>query len=74
MYGPPLGGIYNTDRELQNGSTVKANDAYLRESMIYPERKVVKGYNSEMPSFLGILSESDLESVILYIKSLAKGE
>jgi cytochrome c2/glucose/arabinose dehydrogenase len=70
MYGPPLQGIYGFKRELADHTFVIADEAYLRESILQPSKKVVKGYNPEMPSFEGILSESDVQSILFYIKTL----
>jgi glucose/arabinose dehydrogenase/cytochrome c2 len=70
MYGPPLQGIYGFKRELSDKTFVIADETYLRESILQPSKKVVKGYNSEMPSFEGILSESDVQSIIFYMKTL----
>uniref|UniRef100_UPI003593BA30 c-type cytochrome n=1 Tax=Persicitalea sp. TaxID=3100273 RepID=UPI003593BA30 len=72
MYGPPFQGLYGAKRPLEDGSTVVADDAYLRESILNPTAKIIKGYNAEMPSFEGILSDTDIESVILFVKSLGE--
>ncbi len=72
MYGPPFQGLYGAKRPLEDGTTVVADDAYLKESILNPTAKIVKGYNAEMPSFQGILSDTDIESVILYVKSLGE--
>lgn len=72
MYGPPFQGLYGAKRPLEDGTTVVADDAYLRESILNPAAKIVKGYNAEMPSFQGILSDTDIESVILFVKSLGE--
>ncbi len=70
MYGPPFQGIYGTKRELTDGSTVLVDDAYLKESILQPEKKVAKGYGAEMPAFEGVLTDSDIQSIIFYIKTL----
>lgn len=70
MYGPPLKGILGKRREFTDGTSAVANEKYLRESILDPPVKHVKGYSGEMPSYVGIVSDSDLESIILYIKSL----
>jgi glucose/arabinose dehydrogenase/cytochrome c2 len=72
MYGPPFQGLYGARRPLEDGTTVVADDAYLKESILNPTAKIVKGYNAEMPSFQGILSDTDIESVILFVKSLGE--
>ncbi|NHE56273.1 c-type cytochrome [Cyclobacterium sp. GBPx2] len=68
--GPGVKGLYGTEREFKDGSIAKADEAYLKESIIDPGAKVVKGREGEMPSFLGVLSENDIDSIILYFKTL----
>jgi len=69
--GPPMTGLYGSLRKFNDGTSTTADEAYLLESIVSPGAKVVEGREGEMPSFLGILSEPEMESVILYIKSLA---
>lgn len=71
MYGPPFQNLYRSERTFDDGSKVIADEAYLRESILTPSKRIVKGYNEEMPSFVGVLSDNDIASVILYIKSLS---
>ncbi|MDA7933300.1 cytochrome c [Akkermansiaceae bacterium] len=71
--GPSWKGLADSERELMDGSKVKVTTEYLRESILDPGAKVTKGYNPKdvgMPSYLGILPDSDVESLILYIQSL----
>ncbi|WP_236974105.1 DUF6797 domain-containing protein [Membranihabitans maritimus] len=70
MYGPPFKGIYGSERAMADGSFVIADDDYLKESILEPEKKIVKGYEAEMPSFQGILSDADIEALLLYIMYL----
>jgi cytochrome c2 len=72
--GPTFKGLYGSDRTFSDGVVrVTANEAYIRESILEPTAKVVTGFGRTgmgMPSFAGVLTEQQLESVILYIKSL----
>ncbi len=72
--GPSWKGIYGTDRELgKGGKSAHADEAYLRESIVNPSAKVVKGFekfDTGMPIYAGILNDSQIDSLILYIKSL----
>lgn len=72
--GPHLAGVYGSERKFQDGSTAKADDAYLRESILNPLAHVVEGYQPVMPTFQGQLSEQELMQIIQYIKSLAAPE
>jgi cytochrome c2 len=73
--GPSWKGIFGSEREIAKGmkGTIKADEAYLRESIVNPSAKVVKGFekfDAGMPIYAGILNDSQIESLVLYIKSL----
>jgi len=70
LIGPGLAGIYNTQRELEGGMTLLADENYLRESILNPSAKISKGYANQMTPFAGLLSEEELSGLIEYIKSL----
>jgi len=70
--GPSLRGLYGSRAQLANGQTVQADDAYLRESILNPNSKLVAGYKAGvMPSFQGQISEEGILQLIVYMKSLA---
>ena len=69
---PILRGVYGSRVQLQDGTTVVADDAYIRESILNPNAKVVAGFRPDiMPSFQGQISEEGILQLIVYIKSLA---
>jgi cytochrome c oxidase subunit II len=67
---PKLEGVYGTEQQLNNGNSVLADDSYVRESILSPAAKVVKGYQPIMPSFQGIVSEEQLQQLLAYVKSI----
>jgi cytochrome c oxidase subunit 2 len=67
---PPLEGLFMSRVGLSTGQSPLADENYLRESILNPNAKIVKGYDAIMPSFQGQLSEEDLLGLIAYIKSL----
>jgi cytochrome c oxidase subunit 2 len=71
---PVLEELYGKTVTLRNGRTVKADDAYIRESILYPEAKVVQGWEPIMPTFKGQVDEEDLIKVISFIRSLKRGQ
>jgi len=75
QYGPTLAGLYghNVDVIDENGErkTVVADEDYLRESILYPARKLVVGYPNRMPSFQATLSEEQVADLVAYLKSLS---
>ncbi|HUQ95519.1 MAG TPA: cytochrome c oxidase subunit II [Bryobacteraceae bacterium] len=72
--GPSLVGVYNSMQKLQTGASIKADDAYIRESILNPRSKIVDGFQSIMPTFQGQISEEGLLQIIAYVKSLEKEE
>ena len=71
--GPNLAGVYGSTVELADGSTVVADETYLRESILNPQAKVVRGYQPLMPTFAGQVSEDQLLQLIQFIKSQGTG-
>ena len=68
--GPSLIGVFGTQVQLASGSRVNIDEAYLRESILNPQAKVVQGYQPLMPTYQGQISEDALISLLAYIKSL----
>ncbi len=69
--GPHLAGVFGTQQKMQDGTTVTADESYLRESILYPQKRLVVGYQPIMPTFKGLVSETQLMQIIAYIKSIA---
>ena len=74
VHAPRLDGLYGRAVQLSDGRTVKADDAYIRDSILEPKRDVVAGYEPIMPSFKGLLDDGEIQSLAAYIRSLAGGE
>jgi cytochrome c oxidase subunit 2 len=72
VVGPTWKGLYGSDVALADGATVKADDAYLKESILNPNAKIVKGFQPNiMPqNFREKLSDDQINDIIEYIKSL----
>jgi hypothetical protein len=73
---------------MDDGQMVPFNEDYVRESILYPQAKIRKGFGKVMPTFKGSLSEtsrpadpedpnqgripSDIELITDFLKSLKK--
>jgi cytochrome c oxidase subunit II len=68
---PPLDGLYGSPVTLDDGQVVTADDGYIRDCILVPEKRRVASYPPIMPSFSGILSEDEVLKLVAYIKSLA---
>ena len=67
---PSLNGLYGAKVLLADGSTVTADEAYIRESIVQPKAKIVAGYQPVMPTFQGLVTEEQILNLTAYIKSL----
>lgn len=73
--GPSLAGLSGKVRPLKNGSTVVADDDYIRESIYYPNAKVLTGYQPVMAAYpKDAPSEDEIRQIIAYINSLPAGQ
>src|SRR5437667_11481526 len=71
--GPSWKGLFGRLVAFADGTKTVANEAYLRESIREPSIKVVKGFEKSdtgMPSYEGVISDAQIEALILYIKTL----
>jgi len=67
---PSLTGLFGKTVQLAGGATVKADEGYIRESILQPQAKIVAGYGPIMPTFQGLVTEEGVMQLIEYIKSL----
>jgi len=73
---PPFEGLYGRTVQLVDGKKVKADENYIRESILNPSAKVVAGYEgpnntSLMTPYQGAITEDQIMLILAYIKSLA---
>ncbi len=68
--GAKLEGLFNTEVKLVGGQTVKADEEYIRNSILNPSSQIVEGFQPIMPTFKGQVTEEQLVSLVAYIKSL----
>ena len=70
--GPTWQGIYGKEESLNDGTTVMVDEAYLRESILDPNAKIVEDFlPGIMPADFGEkLTGSEIDLLIDYIKVL----
>lgn len=69
--GPNLQGLFGRPVQLEDGRMLTADENYIRESILDPGAKIVKGFKPVMPTFQGLVSEEQLNALLAYVKSLA---
>ncbi|MEE9214255.1 MAG: cytochrome c oxidase subunit II [Thermodesulfobacteriota bacterium] len=70
LVGPSFKGLFGRKGEFQDGSKYKADENYIRNSILNPQGQIVQGYQPVMPSYKGILSGDDVTAIIEYMKTL----
>lgn len=65
---PTWNGLWGSEVELEDGATVVADAAYVRESIQQPQAKIVAGYGPTMPAME--LTDEETEKLVEYIESL----
>jgi cytochrome c oxidase subunit 2 len=63
--------VYGQPVQLEDGRTVTADENYLRECILDPGAKRVKGFQPIMPTFQGLVSEEQVNALVAYIKSIS---
>jgi cytochrome c oxidase subunit 2 len=67
---PALEGLYGREVPLEGGGHVIADDDYLRESIVAPKRRIVRGQAAVMPSYAQQLNEEDVQNLVAYLRTL----
>lgn len=70
---PSLDGIYGKPQPMQGGGFKTADEEYLHDSIMLPEKDVVAGYEPVMPSYQGVASEDEVIALIAYLKQPGGG-
>jgi cytochrome c oxidase subunit 2 len=55
---------------LESGGIVTADEQYIRDSILLPQKQIAAGYPHIMPTFQNVLGEDDVLRLVAYIKSL----
>ena len=70
--GPTFLGAYGRTVVLEDGTTVLADETYMFESIVDPNKQIVEGFAPAMPqNFADQLSDEQISDLIEFIKSLS---
>jgi cytochrome c oxidase subunit 2 len=72
--GPTMLGVFGRSEAMADGTTVVADENYIRESILEPMAKVVAGYEPVMPTYQGRLKDEEITAIIEYFKTLSGSE
>jgi len=68
--GPSWKGIWGQVHTMSDGTQIKVDENYIRESVLEPQAHVVQGFEPIMPTFKGLLRDREILGVIEFIKGL----
>jgi cytochrome c oxidase subunit 2 len=68
--GPAFLGVFGRSETMSDGQVIKVDENYIRESILYPQAKIVKGFGPIMPSFKGQLKDWEIDALIAYLKTI----
>ncbi|MBY0313061.1 MAG: cytochrome c oxidase subunit II [Phycisphaerales bacterium] len=70
--GPTWKNMFGDTHEYTNGESGKLVDEnWLRENILYSQKRIMKGYPTSMPNYVGQLTPLEVDALIWYIKSLS---
>ncbi len=67
---PALGGLKGLRREFDTGLGATFDAAYVKESLVSPDLKRVKGYPLHMPTYEGVVSDRGLDALTAWVLAL----
>ncbi|MFZ4506905.1 MAG: cytochrome c oxidase subunit II [Fimbriimonas sp.] len=70
---PSLYALLGKKRDFSNGASLKADEGYIRESILRPYNRLTKGYEQSMPAYEGQISEEDVMSLIAFLRTMGSG-
>ena len=70
MVGPSWKDLYGHEVELEDGTKVIANEAYITQSIKDPTSQIVKGFPPAMPPY-AYLTDQQIADIVAYIKTLS---
>jgi cytochrome c2 len=72
LTGPPLNGVFGSKVQLSTGESVTADEAYLLESILDPDKQIVKGFPKGVMSATirpGSVPKAKAKALVAFIKS-----
>ena len=72
--GPTFKGMYGSVRHFNKAKSQSADNKFIKESLIEPNKKIAKGYQVAMGSYAGILNDVELDSIIMFLKTIGKAK
>ena len=72
LIGPTFKDLWGSKRQFEKGPDRIADENYIRESIVVPQKEIVKSYEGVMPTFKGRLKDREIYCLIEFIKTFKK--
>lgn len=69
VHAPDLTNLLGRTVHFQDGTSRVADETYIHDSIVEPDKRIVAGYGNIMPSFKGQLDEEDIMAIIEYLRA-----
>ncbi len=69
--GPALQGLFGSPAPPDWCGPATVDEEYVREAILTPAATVAAGFTPVMPPFAGLLTEEELQALVVYVKSLS---
>ncbi len=70
--GPTWLNNFGTERQFIDGTSAIGDENYVRESILNPGARIRAGFDNQMTSFQGLITDEEIENVIAYMKSISE--
>ncbi|WP_150293925.1 cytochrome c oxidase subunit II [Sphingobium estronivorans] len=74
VHAPPLDGLYGGPVGLSDGRALIADDQYLHDSIMLPNKDVAAGYRPIMPTYANVLASEQVNALVAYLKDIGAGK
>ncbi len=72
LVGPSFKNVYGNTFDTVSGEKVVADDAYIKESILYPNTSVIAGFQPVMTPFEGKVNDKEIEAITAWLKTLSE--
>ncbi len=69
--GPTFQNLFGYEMPMRDGSRARADENYIRESILNPGARIHAGFDNVMPSYQGRISDLEIRALIEWMKSIS---
>ncbi|MEW9857077.1 cytochrome c oxidase subunit II [Novosphingobium sp. M1R2S20] len=74
VHAPNLAGLFGRPVGLSDGSTIVADEQYLHDSIMLPNKHIAAGYQPIMPTYGNVLEPEQVNALVAFIRAGAQAQ